>query len=139
MALISVMLYFKVGKSSHLKLMDFIFWAFLFVFTVGLFLYLFFNHLPFARYTELAITQQGSVVNQITITHGSVRYTTDYVDIKEVIEYSTAKLPWSSIIKWEIITKDYQIFISSLTISQYNFERIFWDKIKQKTHLLPKV
>jgi fumarate reductase subunit C len=138
-ALIMVLLYLKVGKSSGLKFLDFIIWALLFVFTVGLFLYLFLNHLPFARHTELAITRQGSIVNEIKITLGDIIYTTDYADIKEVIEYSTAKLPWSSIIKWEIITKDNQIIISSLTISKYNFERIFWNKIKEKTHLFPKI
>lgn len=136
---IIVLLYSNITKPSQLQFVDIVVGAIMFIYAVGFFIYLFLNHLPLAKQTELAITRQGTVVKQIKIIQGHNIFTTNYNDIKEVIEYSTVKLPWSSIVKWVIITKDNQIMISSLTISQNNFERNFWDKIKQKPHLLPKI
>ena len=134
-----VLLYLKIGNTFQLQFIDIVVGVLIFVYSVGLFIYLFFNHLPLAKQTELAISRQGAFVNQIKITQGGNIFSTNYNDIKEVIEYSSVKLPWSSIVKWVIITKDNQIMISSLTISQNNFERNFWDKINQKPHLLPKI
>ena len=137
--LIAAAIYSKFNTSSQFKLIDIIGWTSFFVFVVGIFMYLFFNHLPIARKAQLVITGVGTNDKGIEITQGDTFYATHSSDIKEIVEYSTSKLPWSSIIKWKIITDDNQITISSLTISKYNFERYFWNKIKVKTSLLPTI
>jgi hypothetical protein len=60
-------------------------------------------------------------------------------DIREVFEYSTRRLPWSSIAKWVIKNNDREFEVSSLTISKLDFERYFWNKTKDKVSLFPRL
>ena len=132
--LIFVVLYSKFNSLRDLSVSDILFWIFFLLFSVGIFIFLYFNHLPLARQTELIISSKTFEIIQ-----RSQSYSCDLGDIKEVIEYSTGRLPWSSIAKWIIKTNDREFVISSLTISKLNFERHFWNKTKDKTSLLPRI
>lgn len=133
-ALIIVLFYSKFDKFSQPKLIDIIAWSLLFVFAVGLFIFLFFNHISFARQTELVFFDK-----QLQLFQGDKSSAIDFKDIKEIIEYSSKKLPWGHIMKWKIVTTDKEFVVSSLTISQFYFEKYFWGKIKHKVSLLPTI
>lgn len=130
--LILLFLYSKFDSFKDLSGEDILVWTLFFIFSVGIFVFLFFNHLSLARQTELVITTKT-----LKIIQRGQAYSCDMKDIKEVIEYSTGRLPWSSIIKWIIKAGDREFVISSLTISKLNFERHFWNKTKDKTSLFP--
>lgn len=109
-------------------------WTLFFIFAVGLFVFLFFNHLPIARQTELSV--KGKTFQIIQNKHC---YSANFDDIKEIVEYSSKKLPWGFIMKWKIKVANNEIVVSSLTISQFNFKRHFHNKIKHKVSLLPTI
>ena len=122
----------KVDSLGDLTWVEILGWVCFFIFSAGMFLFLFFNHLPIAKQTELIITNKNFEIIQQGQT-----YSGELNDITEVVEYSTGRLPWSSIAKWIVKTGDREIVISSLTISKSNFKRYFWNKTIDKTSLLP--
>ena len=124
--------YLKFDRLQYLSYKDIIVWGLIFICFAGVFIFLFINHLQLARQTELII--QGKTFKIIQGVHS---YSGDLSTIKEIIQYSTGRLPWSSIIKWKIKTGDREFVISSLTISKLNFERHFNNKIKDKTSFMP--
>jgi hypothetical protein len=109
-------------------------WGLFVLFAVGVFVYLFFNHLPLARQTQLII--EGKTIKCSQAGHD---WQVKVSDIEEIIEYSANRLPWSYIMKWTIKAGNKQITISSLTISQSNFERHFYNKITHKTSFFPTI
>lgn len=128
--------HFKYGSIFRLQLTSVIALIFFIIITTGVFIFLFLNHLPLAKQTELTIIG-SAIVKEIQIVQGTVAYTIPFGEIEEVIEYSTAGLPWSAIVKWKIIAKGNQIIISSLCISRRNFERYFFNRITSKPDLFP--
>jgi hypothetical protein len=122
----------KYENISEAKPVDIIGLTLLILFSVGTFVFLFFNHLPLARQTELII--EGK---QLTIIREGKIESIHFSEITRIKEYSTAKLPWSSIKKWSISTNGKEYIISSLTISQLNFERHFHDKTETKVSFFP--
>ena len=68
---------------------------------------------------------------------GDHSFSANFDDIQEIVEYSSKKLPWGFIMKWKIITADREVVVSSLTISQFNFESQFHNRIKHEVSLLP--
>jgi hypothetical protein len=132
--LILFLIYLKFDSTNELTLTDIIAWTLFSTFAVGFFVFLFFNHLPFAKQTELIVVDKNFKIIQ-----GDNSYLTNYGEIKEIVEYSSNKLPWSLIMKWKIKLSEREIIISSLTISKFNFERHFYGKIKHETSLLPTI
>lgn len=132
--LILFLIYSKVDSIINLTPTEIIAWTLFFIFAVGLFVFLFFNHLQFARQTELTVNGKTFKIIQ-----GDHSYSANFDDIEEIIEYSSKKLPWGFIMKWKIKVADNEIVVSSLTISQFNFESHFHNKIKHKVSLLPIV
>lgn len=130
--LILFLFYSKVDGIKNLTLTGIIAWTLFFIFAVGLFVFLFFNHLPVARQTQLIIVDKT-----LQIIQGDRSYSANFSDIEEIVEYSSKKLPWGFVMKWKIKIADKEIVVSSLTISQFNFERHFHNKIKHKVSLLP--
>ena len=120
----------KTENSSSIQILAFVIFL---IFTTGIYIFLLFNHLRIARQTVLKIVNR-----QININQFEKSATINFEDIKEIIEFSTAKLPWSRLIIWEInTTNNHHYRISSLTISKSEFERFFWNKIETKTKLFP--
>lgn len=132
--LIFVFLSLKFDSINDFSGMDILVWTLFSIFSMGIFIYLFLNHLSLARQTELVISTRTFKIIQ-----GKQSYSYDLHEITEVIQYSTAHLPWSSIIKWTLKTNDREFVISSLTISKLNFERYFWNKTEDKTSLFPRL
>ena len=132
--IISAFLYSKFDGLRDLSGKDILVWTSFFIFAVGIFIILFFNHLALARQTELKISTRSFEIIQ-----GNQSYSCDLTDIKEIIEYSTGRLPWSSIAKWVMKAGDREFVISSLTISKSNFDRHFWNKKNEKVSLFPKI
>lgn len=130
--LIFVFLSLKFDGIRDFSGTDILVWTLFFIFSVGIFVYLFLNHLSLATQTELVISTRIFKIIQ-----RNQSYSCDLHEIKEVIQYSTAHLPWSSIIKWTLKTNDREFVISSLTISKLNFDRHFWNKTEDKTSLFP--
>jgi hypothetical protein len=130
--LILFSIYSKVESVKNLTPTEIIAWTLIFVFTVGIFMFLFFNHLQFARHTRLIIADQTFKICQ-----GDYSFSASFENIEEIIEYSSKKLPWGFIMKWKIKVGDSEFIVSSLTISQLNFESYFYKKIKHKVSLLP--
>ena len=126
--------YSKFDSYKEFSLTDIIAWTIFFLFTVGLFIFLFLNHLPIARQTQLIIINKTFKIIQ-----SDNYYIANFNDIEEIVNYSANRLPWGYIMKWKIRTTDAEFTISSLTISQLNFERHFYNKIKYKTSLLPTI
>ena len=93
---------------------------------------LFVNHFLYAKKTELFLS--NSII-EITQAGQTIIY--DLKDIQKVNEYSTENLPWSSIVKWEIITSKGAYIISSLTISRLDFGRYLYNKIDYKSKVFP--
>jgi hypothetical protein len=124
----------KFDTIYEARRIDIIAFTLLILFSVGTFVFLFFNHLPLARQTELVI--QGKL---LTIIRGGKVERINYSEITSIKEYSAKRLPWGFIMKWSLKTNEKEYIISSLTISQLNFERHVNDKTETKVLLFPKV
>jgi len=96
------------------------------------FFILFINHIIYANKTKLIISNKIIIIIQ-----DGEKNVYDLSDIKKVIEYSTRRFPWSTIVKWELITIDKTYKISSLTISKLNFGRYFYNKIDYQIKVFP--
>ncbi len=131
--------FFSRYKSvPQITVVEVVVWTGLMICVLGVFVFLFFNHLPIAKQTKLLVIGVGIVDKEIQITQGGTLFKMRFSEIKDVIEYSTStRLPWSPIIKWEIISTSHQVTLSSLTISSGNFERHFWNKIRWEKDSLP--
>ncbi|HYH16969.1 MAG TPA: hypothetical protein VD794_17170 [Flavisolibacter sp.] len=131
----TIFLFFsKFNSVSHAQPIDIIGFTFLLLFSVGIFIILFFNHLPSALKTELVLKGK-----QLTIVRNGREETINFVDIAAIKLYTAKKLPWGFIMKWCLTAKDKDYIISSLTISQLDFERYFHDKTEVKVSLFPKI
>lgn len=119
---------FKIWQPSNMSWVDIIVWALLWFGFVGIFVFLFFNHLPHARRTEVVMTR-----STFQIIQNGEEYSCGRDEITEVIERSTYRIPWSHVIKWTIKTKDREFVISSLIISRLTFESYFWNKTRHVT------
>ena len=124
----------KFGTIYEAKFIDILAFTLLILFSVGTFVFLFFNHLPLARQTELII--QGKL---LTIVRDGKVERIDFSEITSIKEYTAKKLPWGFIMKWSLKTNEKEYIISSLTISQLDFERYFHDKTETKVSLFPTV
>jgi len=129
---IAIFLYFTSESISTLKSIQILPIAMLFSICIVPFLFLFINHLLKEKNTELKIGN-----DEITISRDGKKETVIFSDILNINQYSTYRMPWSSIIKWEIITAKKKYTVSSLSISKLNFERYFLNKIKYKTDFFP--
>ncbi len=134
MSFMFVVLNLKSDTLQNLSGVDILAFSLFFIFLVGVFIFLFINHLSIALRTELILSRKT-----FEIIKNKKSYKCDLSEITEVIEYSTARLPWSSIIKWKLKVADKEIVISSLTISKLNFERYFHDKTEEKISVFPRV
>jgi predicted PurR-regulated permease PerM len=137
---ITILFILKYERLSQIKTLDILVWALLFLFSVGMYILLFLNHFPFAKQTQLIFTE-----NRIEITQGENNYKIDLKNINSVTEYSSnnkytsSKLPWASLIKWKLKTENDEYIISSLTISETDFKKIFSNKIKFKFSFFPRI
>jgi hypothetical protein len=121
------MYFSRFRNIQEVKLKDIFGFSLLFLVTVGTFIFLFVNHLPFARQTELIIKGK-----QLNIIGKGKADSIPFSEITSIKEYATSKTPWSSIKKWKIEAGGKEYVISSLTISPLNFDRQFLIKLKQK-------
>ncbi len=131
---ITFIIYSRFDNVNELTFIESIAWVLFFIYTVGIFIYLFLNHYPFAKKTQLIILDKTFQVKE-----KENLYSSKICDITEIVEYSTSKTPWGFIMKWKIKTIDKEIIISSLTISQTSFHRHFWNKIIERTTVLPTI
>jgi hypothetical protein len=134
LAMLTFLFFSKYEKLNEAKSVQLLALSLFMLFCVGPFAFLFFNHLPLARRTMLIIKDK---ILYILIDGQQEKI--EFLEIKNITEYSTAKLPWSSIRKWIISANEKEYVISSLTISNLNFERHFYDKIETKVSFLPMV
>lgn len=135
MFILCLFAFFSKFNSLHdARVIDIVGLTFLLVFSVGIFVFLFFNHLPIARHTKLIVKSK-----QITIIQGEKEAVIDFDSITKIEEYTANRLPWGRIVKWCISSNGKIYTISSLTISQLNFERHFHNKTDSKTNLFPMV
>lgn len=135
--LICIVIYQDASHNRPPSLKDILIWSGFFLCGVGFFVFLFVNHLPIALKTDIAIT--GTINKIVEIKQGTQHYYVDFSDIEKIIEYSTSRFPWSSIVLWKLSFQSKEITISSLTVSRLNFERHFHNKIIQKTKFFPWV
>jgi hypothetical protein len=124
----------KFENISEAKPVDIIGFSLLILFSVGTFIFLFFNHLPLARQTELIIKGK-----QLTIVREGKEERIHFSEITGIKMYTAKKLPWGFIMKWCLTANGKEYVISSLTISQLNFERHFHDKTETKVSVFPTV
>ena len=134
LALFLFLFFSKFENISEARPVDIIGFVFLIMFRVGTFVFLFFNHLPLARQTELIIKDK-----QLIIVRDGKEERIDFSQITSIKEYTAKKLPWGFIMKWCLTANGEEYVISSLTISQLNFERHFHDKTETKVSLFPTV
>ena len=97
--LIVYFIYLKFDSVGAFMLIDIIVWTLYLIFTVGIFAFLFFNHLPLARKSELVI-----IGKTFQIIQGDNSYLVNFSDIENIVEYSANRLPWGYIMKWKIKT-----------------------------------
>jgi len=134
LVLIAVVIYSKMSGGKALPIFNMVALAIFFVAAVGPFVFLFFNHLALAKKTVITIADKN-----IQVTQADTNFSASFDEIKTITEYSSKSTPWSFIIKWEIQTVTQQVTISSLTISKYNFQNYFSNKIVQEATVLPKI
>jgi hypothetical protein len=134
LAMFTFLFFSKYEKLNEAKPVHLLALSLFMLFCLGPFAFLFFNHLTLARHTTIVIKDK-----MLCIQIYGEEELIDFLEIKNITEHSTAKLPWSSIRKWTISANEKEYVISSLTISKLNFERHFYDKIETKVSLLPMV
>ncbi len=134
LALFLFLFFSKYENISKAKPVVIIGFTLLILFSVGIFAFLFFNHLPLARQTELIIDGK-----RLTIVREGKEESIHFSEITGIKEYTAKKLPWGFIMKWCLTAKGKEYVISSLTISQLNFERHFHDKTETKVSVFPTV
>lgn len=61
-------------------------------------------------------------------------------DIEKVIEYRAPnKAPWGNIKYWQMKIEGNDFWVSSIVISKLNFDRFFWNKIKEEKFVWPRM
>ena len=133
---------FQVDHKSlqNMKSIELIAWSLFLVFSVGIFSLLFFNHLSFASKTELIFENES-----IEIIQKSRAYKVNLADIQKIVEYSidnkftSGKLPWGSLMKWKIVTPTDEVYVSSLTISKYDFKKYIKKEFTYSFKYLPLI
>ena len=128
------MFFMKNGSVSQAPTIDIIGFTLFLIFVVGIFMFLFFNHLPLANRTEIIVKGK-----QFLIIQNGKEDSTNFDDITKIEEYTANRLPWGRIVKWCLTANDKTYTISSLTIAQLNFERYFYNKTVSRTTLFPTI
>ena len=121
-------------KESPGKLINILIVSLLGLFILGVFIFLFVNHLNFAKTTELTFINK-----ELYIYQNDIKEKVNFSDIEKITEYSTSKLPWSTIMFWRLKTNKKEYLISSLTISKFNFDGYFHNKIEQIPTFFPTI
>jgi len=111
--------------------------VFMIFWSIGVFLLMFFNHLSIGRTTVMFVLDKKYPEKDITVFQSDKKICFQLSEVTQITEYSTSKLPWSGIKKWHIKTNETEVWISSLTISSFKFEELFYNKIEDKTSLFP--
>jgi hypothetical protein len=124
----------KINGTTGFKLVDYFVWLFLFLFFAGVYVFLFINHFSLARNTEVFITYRD-----FEIVQNGKKIQGSFNDIQHIMEYNARRLPWMSIIKWEITVGSQKIILSSLTISKSSFDRYFYNKIDEQFAFFPRI
>lgn len=133
--ILTLFIFFSKFDNLHqARKIEIIAFTFFLIFFVGIFVFLFLNHLKIAIRTELIVKGK-----QLILIQGEKEETVDFNDITQIREYTANRLPWGRIIKWCLTANGNTYTISSLTISQLNFERYFYDKIESKTTFFPTI
>ena len=134
---LSFIFYDKLFTSGEIETSILFGFIFLLIWTIGIFIFLFFNHFSIGRTTVIFVLDKKFTEKEITIFQSDKKYCFQLNEVTEITEYSTFKLPWSGIKKWLIKTNQTEVWISSLTISSFKFEQLFYNKIEHKTSLFP--
>lgn len=110
----------------------------LFIFLLSLFMaycYLFINHYKIASPAQLVIGN-----HQMTITGNNETITILLNEISAIKEYSSGRRSfWSNILFWTFEANGKTFTVSSLTISQSNFERYFYNRTTQVYRFFPLI
>jgi hypothetical protein len=130
----SCFLVFYKFKKADVNLLDLTSLVLFLTYTTGIYLFIFFNHLPTARQTRLEVTNK-----EIFIIQNGKKIKIIPDQIEEISECSTMRLPWSSLKLWRIKTVEEKFNVTSLIISPREFERYFWNKIRSKTKVFPLI
>ena len=96
-----------------------------FVFSSGIFIFLFFNYLPSEKNKILTISN-----NELFLEDSSRVFSVKLDEIEKINEFNANRLPWGHLRKWEIITSKEKLILSSITISWLDFHRHFGNKIE---------
>ncbi len=139
LAFVGLLVFEKINSNVEIDISMIIAFIFLILWIFGVFIVLFVNHFKLGRNTVIKVLAGKFPIKTITIHQNSSIYVFQLTEIKEIVEYSTHRHPWSGIKKWLIITDKNEIWISSLTISSFKFELYFNDKIQVKHTLIPLV
>ncbi len=130
--MIASLLYFKYNAAESLSLEGFLTILLIVILFLVPWLILFINHLKFAKGKALFLDR-----TKITFLQNGQEETILFSDIKKVTKYYASRMPWRGIVKWEIETVSKHYWVSSLTISLFNFERFFYDKTSCSMNLFP--
>jgi hypothetical protein len=98
------------------------------------FFYLFFNHLKLAKHSILVIKEK-----EITFICKKSINSFNFSEIIEIRQYCTYRLPWRDIVRWDLITKNGRYIISSLIISESEFDKYFFNKIEKLIMFMPTI
>ncbi|MFN5135309.1 MAG: hypothetical protein ACK5DG_08320 [Chitinophagaceae bacterium] len=96
-----------------------------FIFTTGVFIFLFFRYFSSEKNKVLTVTD-----DVVTIDDKSKTISIKLKEIESINEFHAGRLPWGHLRKWEFVTANEKFIVSSLTISWLNFHRHFGDKIQ---------
>jgi hypothetical protein len=137
-----MILVFQVDRKSmwNMKPIELVAWCLFLVFSVGIFSFLFFNHLSFASKSRVIFENES-----IEVIQKNKVYTVRLADIQKVVEYSidnkytSGKLPWGSLMKWKIVTANEEVYISSLTISKDDFKKYINKELTYNFSYLPMI
>jgi hypothetical protein len=127
-----LLIYLDYRQRSHIDFKKLIGFALLLLFVWAGLIFLLLNDWPFARKTTLVIERQVLKLN-VNGTDHSI----PFADIKEIVVHTAGRLPWSAIVKWEIMTENDCFISCSLTISEFQFERFFFNKIRKQFVFMP--
>lgn len=133
--LVLILFIFKVlDYDDPITLVDVLVYLCLLIFSTGIFIFLFFNHLSYAKNVELITSD-----SEIEIIRNEKSVIIQVKNIEAIYEYYARRLPWSGIRKWIFVTTDDEVVVSSLTISWLDFHRLFSKKIVDKDFLFPTI
>jgi hypothetical protein len=137
LTILILMFYERLFVSREIETTILFGFVFMLFWSIGVFLLLFFNHLSIVRTTVMLVLDKKYPEKEITVFQTDKKICFQVSEVTQITEYSTSKLPWSGIKKWHIKTNETEVWISSLTISSFRFEELFYNKIEDKTSFFP--